>query len=122
MSIDASKPTYFNHLGAAHAALGQMDEAEDAFRRALALDAGNSQSHYNLAALLNLRKRPDEAIESYRRAVELAPQFAEAHFNLGNMLRDAGRLAEAEQCYAGALRARDGATPDRVMVEALLRG
>jgi tetratricopeptide (TPR) repeat protein len=101
-----AQPAYFNHLGAACATLNQFEPAEDAFRKALALDAADPQSHYNLAALMGQLGRKQEAAASYREAVRLQPAFAEAHFNLGNLYCDFDRLADAEACYLAAIAAR----------------
>lgn len=106
VKLNATNPAYFNHLGAAYAAQGDLDRAEAAFRSAMKLDQSSAETHYNLAALLVLRGRAEEAENAYRRAVALLPSFAEAHFNLGNLLREAGRHAEAAASYSAALAAR----------------
>jgi tetratricopeptide (TPR) repeat protein len=108
LALAGPNAAYLNHLGAAHGALQNLDQAEAAFRQALELAPADSQTHYNLAALLNLQGQSEAAIASYRRAIELNPRFAEAQFNLGNLLRDREQLAEAEGCYAVALAARPG--------------
>ncbi len=108
LALAGPNAAYLNHLGAAHGALQNLEQAEAAFRQALQLAPADSQTHYNLAALLNLQGHTDAAIASYRRAIELNPRFAEAQFNLGNLLRDRQQLAEAERCYAAALAARPG--------------
>ena len=95
-------------IWAAYAGLDQLDRAEECIRRALQLAPSDSQTHYNLAALLALREKSAEAIQQYREAIQLRPGFAEAHFNLGNLLREAGQLAEAETCYSAALAAKPG--------------
>jgi tetratricopeptide (TPR) repeat protein len=106
LALGGPNAAYLNHLGAAHAGLGNLDLAEAAFRQALQLQAADPQIYYNLAALLNLQDKPSQAIDTYRKAVQLSPQLAEAHFNLGNLLRDQGQPEEAERCYAAALAAR----------------
>jgi Tfp pilus assembly protein PilF len=54
-----------NFLGAAAARLGWMDAAQDALRRAVELDPGNADAHYNLAVLY-LEEEPP-ALELARR-------------------------------------------------------
>ncbi|MGD9720319.1 MAG: tetratricopeptide repeat protein [Pirellulales bacterium] len=106
IELNGAQAIYHNHLGAVHAALKDLPQAEVCFRQALAVNPADPQTHYNLGALMNLMGNRDGAIESYRRAVELEPHFAEAQFNLGNLLRDRGDLAQAETSYAAALAAR----------------
>jgi len=69
-------------LGEAHLAGGQVGDAEEAFRKAVALDAGLASAHYGLGYLLQLRNRLTEAIQAYRRAVDIDPYKAEAFGNL----------------------------------------
>ena len=54
---------YWNDWGMAQLALEQVIEAEKGFRRALALDAANSDAVVNLAALLGLQQRFREATQ-----------------------------------------------------------
>jgi tetratricopeptide (TPR) repeat protein len=81
------------------------DEAVDAYRRALALDAGHADAHLNLGRLLHERGELAPAEEHYRQALAARPDDATAAFDLGVVLEDLERLAEAAEAYAAALRA-----------------
>ena len=59
-----------------------MDEAIDAYRKALALRADHADALNNLGYLLQEAGRLDEAIEHYRRALEANPRNARAGYNL----------------------------------------
>ena len=48
-------------LGATHFRMGHLDAAEDAFRQALAGDAGLAEAHNNLAVVYMLNRRYQEA-------------------------------------------------------------
>ncbi|HSS71595.1 MAG TPA: tetratricopeptide repeat protein [Casimicrobiaceae bacterium] len=67
------------HLSIAQAChlLGMAADAEQHARAAIALDAGNADAHFGLAAIFQANRRFDEAIRSYERAYELAPSRVE---------------------------------------------
>jgi tetratricopeptide (TPR) repeat protein len=114
--------------------LGELQEAEAAYRDALALqkqlaaDFPNrpefrqelATSHNNLGNLLRATGRLQEAEAAYRDALALQKQLAadfptrpefrqelaSSHNNLGILLRDTGRPKEAEAAYRDALALR----------------
>ncbi|MCB2075271.1 MAG: tetratricopeptide repeat protein [Novosphingobium sp.] len=100
----------WNLYGTASYALGRMDDAERAFRQALALKPGEPAICNNLGGLLLGRGRLDEAIACFRQAVESRPDYARAHFNLGKALKDRGGLDEAVGSYREAVRLHPGFT------------
>jgi tetratricopeptide (TPR) repeat protein len=83
------------NLGEAYQRLGQLDRAEAAYRRALAVDPGAWTSHNNLGSLYADQGRPDLAEQEYRRGLALAPGTGAAHNNLGNLYRAQRRPVEA---------------------------
>ncbi len=90
-------------LGNAYSALGQLDEAERCFRRAIALQPKFPGGYVNLAILCEGRMRLAEAEALYREAIKLDPGLVDAWINLGNTLQALGRLDEAEQAFRTAL-------------------
>jgi tetratricopeptide (TPR) repeat protein len=78
-------------------------EAEDAYRRALALDPEHAGAHLNLGRLLHERGDPRGAEYHYRRALASPAHRALAAFNLGVALEDQGLAEEALLAYARAL-------------------
>lgn len=91
--------------GEAHLAAGRLDEAEAAFRGAIAERPQDARAHFDLGLTLELRGRSADAAQSYRRAISRAPAFAEALSNLGRLLRVSGRLEEATELFRRAVRA-----------------
>ncbi|MGH7506246.1 MAG: tetratricopeptide repeat protein, partial [Longimicrobiales bacterium] len=77
-------------------------EAREAYRRALALDAGHADANVNLGRLLHEAGRPAEAALHYRRALAGGAD-ATASYNLGVALEDLHRPAEARAAYAVAI-------------------
>jgi tetratricopeptide (TPR) repeat protein len=77
-------------------------EAQDAYRRALALDSGHADALVNLGRLLHESGDARGAEEHYRRALAARPGDATAAFNLGVALEDLGRLEKALEAYEKA--------------------
>src|ERR1700680_588654 len=62
------------------------EDAEKAFRKALAIAPSNDAAHNNLGYLLEREGKLSEAAVEYKKAIEVSPNSREAHFNLGRML------------------------------------
>ncbi len=77
---------------------GMLAEAEAAYRRALAIDAGLTSAHLHLGRLLAAAGRHDEAEAELGRAVELAgPRAAAPRLALGQALLSRGKHALAAE-------------------------
>lgn len=71
--------TALNRLGILRIGLGQLPEAEQAFRRALEYDPRYAQVLTNLGVLYDQHmKRPEETYKVYRRFLEIAPDDKQA--------------------------------------------
>ena len=88
------------------------DEAVDAYRRTLELDAGHADAHLNLGRLLHEQGDFAAAEKHYRAAIEAGGGTADypggsgeatARFNLGVVLEDQERVDEAEHAYLAVL-------------------
>src|SRR5690348_1262465 len=79
------------------------EEARDAYRRALELDAHHADSHVNLGRLLHEQGLVEEAERHYRAALREDPAHATAAFDLGIALEDLDRPADAIEAYRIAL-------------------
>ena len=91
-------------LGNALREAGRHAEAEQSYRRALAIDANCAPAYNNLGLLLCEKGDFAAAAASCSRAVALAPHLAEAHNNFGNALRGLGKLEDAEGAFRRALQ------------------
>src|SRR5207302_6644002 len=94
---------HFN-LGNALARSGDLQGAEQAYRRALAIAPDFGDALGELGLLLQTRGRGDEALACFRRRVMVAPQSAVAHADLALALHRDGAFDTATQAYAAALR------------------
>lgn len=77
---------------------GGLEEAMDAYRRALELDPSLAAAHTNLGRACYQRGRLDEARHHFERALALDPEQPEARYNLANLYEETGEeeLAIAE--------------------------
>jgi protein O-GlcNAc transferase len=73
-------------LGNAYAKKGQHGQAEEAYRKALELDADYVDAYSNLGFVYYQQQKLSEAEQSFRKALSLEPNDAEIHYNLGGVL------------------------------------
>lgn len=106
LDIDPRFAAAWGNLGYALDAAGNKTEAEQAYRRAIALDPHEPQNVVNLGALLTWLRRLDDALALYAAAIDGGLDTPALHANLGMTLACAGREREAEEHYRLAL-ARD---------------
>jgi predicted O-linked N-acetylglucosamine transferase (SPINDLY family) len=97
-------PADHSNLGAVLRALGRLDEAEEKYRRAIALDPNLAAAHYNLGNLLDDQVRHADAADAFRAAVRLRPDYAEAWNGLGKSLQRQGRLSEGLEAFRRAVQ------------------
>jgi tetratricopeptide (TPR) repeat protein len=113
-----------NLIGAACFALGELDEAAEAFSQALVLAQQEddllllARATNNLGAIANLKGKHDDALGHYRMAIPAyqrvgqARGIAEGYHNLAITLRDVGELDEADDHEQRAIEyATDGDVP-----------
>jgi predicted O-linked N-acetylglucosamine transferase (SPINDLY family) len=94
----------YSNLGIVLHALGRDDEAEAAYRQAIALDASVASAHCNLGNLLQEHRRNAEATSEFRIALELRPDFANAWSGLGHSLHRQGQLSDAVNAFRSAVQ------------------
>jgi len=85
---------------------GRIEEALDAFDRALALDPNHANAHSNRGVLLRAAGRPVEAEAAYRTAIRLDPSHIDAYTNLGILLNGLRRSEEAVACFCKVILLR----------------
>jgi tetratricopeptide (TPR) repeat protein len=80
-----------------------IDEARDAYRRAVELNPHHADAHVNLGRLLHEEGEAAAAAAHYQIALAIEPDHSTANFNLGVALEDLGRPADAIAAYEQAL-------------------
>jgi tetratricopeptide (TPR) repeat protein len=82
-------------------------EAAASFEKAIALDPGDIESHYNLGLILSETQSDaasqQAALEHFQKAIQVQPRFAEAHFSIGNLLYRQQKVDEAIASFRKAI-------------------
>jgi type IV pilus assembly protein PilF len=100
-------------LGAGFYQQGNLAQALDELRQAIAIDPGNAQAYAVMGLVqMDLGER-DRAEESFRRALQLAPEDSETLNNYGWFLCQTGRPKESIPQFMAALKNPLYATPAR---------
>jgi tetratricopeptide (TPR) repeat protein len=104
LRLDPRQAAARNNLGASFCKLGQYQEAEDQFRRAIGLREGFADAHANLGTVLRWTGRIIESEMPLRRALKLKPASLDAQVSLGTTLLLLGRLGDARVLLEKVLR------------------
>lgn len=95
-------PKYYNSLGIFYAKVQQWQEAEAAYRKAIALKSDMAVYHLNLAWIYLNQKKPDLALPPLRTAERLDPDYELVQECLGDVYVMQGKQQEALQVYLRA--------------------
>lgn len=99
VSLEPSKEVW-TQLGVAYAALAQPAAADEALRRAIALDASYAEPHIVLGRMALARAELSAAIDDFARGLVANPRNAEARDELVRALIRGGRKGEARKAAA----------------------
>ncbi len=94
---------YSSNLAEMYRQKGRLAEAEDAARRAVAMDPALVSGWNNLGIVLQEAGKFAESLDCLERVIALQPDGAPAHNNLANTLRRLEHLERAESHYRQAL-------------------
>ncbi|HEX3127276.1 MAG TPA: tetratricopeptide repeat protein [Thermoanaerobaculia bacterium] len=97
-------PAVFNDLGNLYLLADQPAAAEEAYRKALALDPDKVTALFNLALLQQQHGERREALSLYKKVVALQPNHAWAHYQIGTLYEswdeDPKAIAEYARAFA----------------------
>ena len=105
----STDPQHWFQLGKERARSGALDDALEAYRKAVNLKPDYAEAWSNLGVVLGALGDVDQEIEAYRRGVAANPALAPIWSNLGDALRKNRRYAEAETACREAI-ARDASS------------
>lgn len=115
--IDPGYYETYNMLGMLYQQLGEMDDADRSFRKALSLNSNDPSTLNNYGQLMFTMKQYDRAIELFMRAASNplyeTPEIA--YYNAGRCAQAKNDLTAAEKYYRRALEL------NKTMSEALIR-
>ena len=106
----ADMPSSHFQLGVVAAALGQGEEAEREYRKAIEMDPWFLPARMNLAVLLNRTGRNVDAERALGEAIQRFPAAAEPQYSLGLLLAEENRLPEAVHFLKQAVEREPGRT------------
>ena len=92
-------------MARAYTAQNKIDEAVDAYRRAIVLNERDAWSLNNLGLLFLEQGFTEDAVPYLAKAIEVNPNVPAFHNNLGMALEHMGRFLGATEAYKGALAA-----------------
>ena len=92
-----------NNLGLGLFGLGLNQEANLAFRQAIAVDANFAEAYYNLANVLRADGKISQAIDYYNEALKRQPNLSKAIFDLGRTLAGRAQFDEAIAAFQKTL-------------------
>jgi tetratricopeptide (TPR) repeat protein len=101
IEIDPNFSPAYNMLGYSQRFLGNYAEAENAFKKYIALVPTDPNPYDSYAELLMKTGRFDESIAQYRKALSIDPHFIGSHFGIASDLTFQGKhdqaIAEAQK-------------------------
>jgi len=100
---EPASPKLWNELGVSRHQGGQMEAAEQAYRRSLALDPVYPLAWNNLGVALHHRGAADQAEKAMRSALSDGRAAKDVWRNLGLLLQRAGRRDDAAVAYRSAV-------------------
>ena len=90
----------------------QIEAAEQAYRRVLALQPDHAEALYSLATIEQQKGELDRVEEYLSASVKAQPNFLKSWFSLGNLRQSRGQFQTAERAYRQAIALR----PDSVAI------
>ncbi|MCK4796479.1 MAG: tetratricopeptide repeat protein [Spirochaetes bacterium] len=94
---------YYAGLAAQH--LGNIEQAEEQYKKSIKAYPKNVAAHSNYAIMLQKLKRLEKAEEHYKRAMDAAPENAVVHSNYAILLKELKKPEEAKVQYKLAIEA-----------------
>jgi tetratricopeptide (TPR) repeat protein len=99
IELDPHNSRYYRSMGDALSASGQLPLSILAYRKACAIDPGNTDARLNLGTVYHKLDAYDQARSTFQKILDQAPDHLRALNNLGKVYHDMGRLRRSLACY-----------------------
>ena len=86
-------------IGNAHREQGKLEEAIEAYNKALAIKPDYAEAYNNMGITLKEQGKLEEAIEAFNKALAIKPDYVEVYNHIGITLQEQGKLEEAIEAY-----------------------
>ena len=100
----------------------KLDEAIEAYNKAISLKPDYAQAHSNMGVTLQEQGRVEEAIEACNKAISLEPDYADGHKNLSFVLLNIGKLQEGLNEYEWRWETKELLSQQRYFSQPLWNG
>ena len=98
-----SEPILFNIRGACYSVLGPTDHAIEDFKKAISINKGYAEAHYNLGVVFQKIDQNDNAYDCYENALKLNHAYPQAHNNIGMISLKKRELNSAVKSFEWAV-------------------
>jgi len=129
ISLDPHDALIFNNLATLYLTMAlksggkeELLQAEEIFKKAIAMDATLAAAHNGLGSVYKLSARLDEAISCWEKALELKPDYDYPLYNLGLAYLEKGEKARALDYFLRYLKikGKNLSAREREEIEALI--
>lgn len=103
LRLNAGDATTLYNLGEVYRKLGDVGEAEKAYRKSIQWEPERGEAHHNLAHLFLYKGEYDEAIEEFKAAIELKPEVVESYHDLAVHYSETGEHKKSAEVLLGSL-------------------
>jgi tetratricopeptide (TPR) repeat protein len=91
------------NLGLALAKKGKLEEAINAYQKAIDIDSKLAKAYHSLGEVFSQKEQWQEAIEVYQKAIDIDPKVSWSHNSLGNALFKLEKFQAAVKAYQDAI-------------------
>ncbi|MDA9061736.1 sulfotransferase, partial [Planktomarina temperata] len=90
----------YNNMGVTLKEQGKLEEAIEAYNKALAIKPDYAEAYNNMGNALKEQGKLEEAIKAYNKALVIKPDYAEAHRHLSQLTKYSSDIAQISEVEA----------------------
>jgi predicted O-linked N-acetylglucosamine transferase (SPINDLY family) len=108
IEINSTEPIYYNNIGNAFKAQGNLKQAVSSYQKALLLKPNFAEALVSMGSVYIELDRLEEAISCFKKALQFKQNFADAYYNMAIALKKQNKIDEAIVCYKKSLELNSG--------------